>query len=172
MSATNLPRKIIIHHTADQSRGAQLQKINEYHRQRWDFKSALGSYVGYQYLVEKNGEVYQTRLDTEKGAHTIGQNTQSIGIALAGNFDVEEPTANQRLSMTKIIDKVSKIYQIPASAIYPHRHFAATSCYGIRLNDNWARDEYRSYLIASLNHILTIIRAILENISIKTHENK
>ena len=171
MELRNVPRKIIVHHTADASRGPQLGKVNQDHRKKWEFRSSLGSYVGYHYFIEKDGAVWQTRDEREEGAHTRGHNLDSIGICLAGDFDLESPTGNQKLSLVKVVDRLAKIYQIPPYEIHPHRLFAATSCYGLRLSDSWAREEYRSYLIADLSHLLTILKALLEKLyeHIKRH---
>ncbi len=164
MAETNQPRKIIVHHTADPSNGNQFEKVNEYHKQRWNFASSIGFYAGYHYIIEKDGKVMRAREDDEEGAHTKMHNKESIGIGLAGNFDYQTPTANQTLALVKLIDSLVKKWQIPATEIYPHRKFAPTSCYGIVLLDDWAKNEYRSYLIANLIHIITILKAILEKI--------
>ncbi len=153
-----------MHHTADASSGPQLEKINAYHQKKFNLQSATGSFVGYHYFIEQDGRVYQTRPDTEEGAHTKGQNFSSSGIALAGNFDYNRPTGGQTLALVKIIDKLIKTYQIPATEIYPHRKFRPTSCYGLQLSDEWARQQYRDFLAANLNHILVILQAILEQL--------
>lgn len=142
----NQIKYIIVHHcggidsdplfdTSNQS----FEVVNEYHRQKWDFKSALGYYLGYQYYIDKSGKVTQARLDEEEGAHTIGYNKESIGICLAGNFDLTMPTPEQIKSLRELLLKKKKEYNILASNILPHRHFANKSCYGRNLSEDWAR---------------------------------
>jgi len=157
--AINKPKKIIVHHTADASNQEQFQKINEYHKQKWGAQSQLGYYVGYHYLIEKNGVVVQTRIEEEEGVHCQGQNCDSIGIAVAGNFDIQMPTANQVVSLCKLIDYLIKKWQIPPNDIFPHRKFKPTSCYGLKLSDEWAGEQYRHYLLETLVHLIILIKA-------------
>lgn len=153
-----------MHHTADASMGDQFQKVNLYHKNRFAFQSQLNYFVGYHYLIERSGLVLQARLENEEGAHTRGQNKLSIGIALSGNFDFQTPTALQKIALVKLIDRLCKVWQIKPTAIYPHRTFSPTSCYGLTLADNWAREEYKKYVLATIEHQLIIIKAILEKL--------
>ena len=61
---------IILHHTADASREPQFDKVNNYHRDKWNFRSSLGKYMGYTYFIERDGTLIKARADTEEGAHT------------------------------------------------------------------------------------------------------
>lgn len=141
----NKPEYLIVHHTgginsdplADTSHHT-FEMVNEWHRKLWNFRSSLGYYIAYHYFIDKEGMVTQGRADTDDGAHCIGQNRQSIAIALAGNFDVTDPTENQVKSLTGLLKKLSKIYDIPQSNVVPHRKFSNKTCYGRRLSDSWA----------------------------------
>ncbi len=141
----NTPKYLIVHHTGgtdanplQDSSSFTFEQCDELHKQRFNFKSSLGYYVGYQYYISKDGTIKQARADDEEGAHTLGQNFSSLGICLAGNFDVTDPTSEQIVSLTKILKEKSAQYGIPANNIFPHRHFASKTCYGNRLADNWA----------------------------------
>ena len=140
----NYLKYIIIHHiggtdlnpsfdTSNQS----FEVVNEYHRQKWDFKSAFGFYLGYQYFIDKYGKVTQARRDDETGAHTIGQNNSSIGICLAGNFDVTLPTPEQVEALKVLVISLKDKYNIRLENIVPHRHFAKKTCFGTLLSDDW-----------------------------------
>lgn len=156
------PKKVIVHHSANPTPQNQFSSINEDHRQRFKFVSTLGKWGGYHYFIEKSGEVLQYRSTEEVGAHTLGQNDKAIGICLAGNFDHQKPTANQIVSLCKLIDYLLKIHQIPVTEIYPHRTFNHTACYGLMLSDTWAKDQFRNYLTENLNHLLQLLKAYLE----------
>lgn len=141
----NTPNKLIIHHSggtdadplADSS-GYTVEQCNIDHKARFNFKSSLGWYVGYQFFIDKNGRVTQCRADNEEGAHTIGQNKSSIGICLAGNFDATFPTERQIEALKELLKVKMSAYSIPPSEIYPHRKFASKTCYGKKLSDSWA----------------------------------
>lgn len=137
---------LVIHHVggsdtdplADTS-NQTFEIVNEYHKQKWNFKSNLGYYIGYQYFIDKNGKITQGREDTEEGAHTIGYNKQSIGICLSGNFDVTMPSKAQIESLKALISRKMIDYNIPIANVVPHRAFAKKSCFGKNLPDNWVQ---------------------------------
>lgn len=142
----NIPNKIIVHHTGgsdanplQDSSNFTVQQCNELHK-KFGMKSSLGWWVGYHYYIAKNGTVTQTRSHTDIGAHTVGYNSQSIGVCLAGNFDATLPTDTQTQSLKNLLIKLTTDLKILKSEIYPHRKFAQKTCYGKKLSDTWARD--------------------------------
>lgn len=150
----NYPAYLIVHHAGgtdanplQDSSGYTVQNCNADHKARFNFISTLGWYVGYQYFIDKNGRVTQCRADDEEGAHTIGFNTSSIGICLAGNFDSTIPTHEQVTSLELLMGGLIAKYQIRLENIRPHRDFAVKSCYGWRLAENWARSLMGDYYV-------------------------
>lgn len=143
----NNPEYIIVHHTggsnsnptADTSHHT-FEIVNQYHRGLWNFRSSLGHYIGYHYFIEKNGKVTQGRGDKDIGAHCLGKNRNSIGICLAGNFDVTLPTKQQEQALIELCNRLIVTWKIPTSKIMPHRAFSNKSCYGNRLDNAWARE--------------------------------
>jgi len=109
----NTPQWLIVHHSsgtdanpkADTS-NQTVEIINEWHRQLWNYKSSLGWYVGYQYVIDKTGKVTQCRADSDVGAHTKGLNSQSIGVLVIGNFDVTMPTVAQTRALKTLLERL------------------------------------------------------------------
>ncbi len=150
----NKPKYLIVHHTggtdanplADTS-NQPFETVNGYHRVRFgeDVKSSLGFFIGYHYFIGKDGLVTRGRDDEDEGVHCNqvedgkSLNLQSIGICLAGNFDVTEPTKAQAESLRQLLRDKCQQWNIPAKSIYPHRHWAPKTCYGRRLPAWWAR---------------------------------
>ncbi len=141
----NVPKTLIVHHTGgsnadplSDSSNFTFDQCNDLHKQEFNMRSSLGWYVGYHYYISKDGSVRQARADTDEGAHTIGQNSSSLGICLAGNFDATYPTEGQITSLTILLTQKTLQYSIPLENIVPHRHYATKTCYGNRLPDNWA----------------------------------
>ena len=130
----NLPDKIIIHHTADSSNLEQFDKVNNWHKTQQFPRSSLGYYCGYHAFIERNGKTTFARMYDEIGAHTLGENRESVGICLAGNFDVEQPTEAQKNQLTQICMSLMTFYKIPINRIYGHRDFRQTSCPGKNIN--------------------------------------
>jgi N-acetylmuramoyl-L-alanine amidase len=108
-------------------------------------RSTLGYYVGYHYFIDKYGVVTQARIDTEEGAHCVGYNNHpgdspertSIGICMAGNFDLNLPTDAQIVSLKRLINQKCVQYTIPKENVIPHRKFSSKTCYGNKLSDSW-----------------------------------
>lgn len=145
--AKNVPKWIIVHHTAG-TQSDTFEDVNRWHKERWpNFVSALGYHIGYHYFIDATGSVTQGRAETEEGAHTIGKNTESIGICLAGNFSRpgEIPTEEQERKLVELVQEIQKRWNIPNENIVPHRKFAATECYGKNLDDNWVQSLLRKY---------------------------
>lgn len=137
----NTPTKLICHHTG----GTNENPLADTSHHTFEMVDALHKSfgwgkIGYHYFIDKQGQIRQGRGDKEEGAHTKGQNTTSLGICLAGNFDATLPTPEQIKSLTTLLKKKCKEYLISEDQIFPHRRFSPKSCYGRKLSDTWARD--------------------------------
>ena len=137
-----VPKRIIWHHTADDSQSPQFEKINAYHRSRDFPKSSLGYYVGYHYLIEPDGTVRQARKNNEIGAHDKDENYDSIGIALAGNFNYHTIGEAQSIALAKLMTQIFKEAGITLANVEPHRWNDATDCPGRFLSDAWIVENY------------------------------
>jgi N-acetylmuramoyl-L-alanine amidase len=90
-------QQVHIHHTVNSNDYAAedvpglLRGIYRYHT-----KSLGWSDVGYNFLVDRFGTIWQGRAGGSglpvRGAHTLGFNSTSTGIAVIGNFEEVEPT--------------------------------------------------------------------------------
>lgn len=136
----NIPEYLIVHHTggtdadplADTSEHT-FAIVNEWHVQKGWGK------IGYHYFIDKTGLLTQGRKDNEEGAHTIGYNLKSLGICLAGNFDVTLPTEAQKVTLAKLLTDKTKQYAIPIEKVVPHRFASPKTCFGKLLPDDFAR---------------------------------
>ena len=139
---SNKPNRIIFHHTGDLTKTAQAEKVNAYHKSKEFPISLLGYFGGYHYFIERDGAIKQFRLDEEIGAHDGEENINSIGVALAGNFDLEQPTGEQERAVAALLDQLLTRWKIPLARIEPHRWGDQTNCPGKLLNDYWPRVAY------------------------------
>lgn len=114
---------LIIHHEAPPTvvSGDRFDIVDQYH------KSLGWNGIGYHYFIEKSGMVKQGRQDNETGAHTKGHNDDSLGICLAGNFDLEMPTDNQIKALKDLLKNKMAQYSVSLANIVPHRYFATYS---------------------------------------------
>lgn len=145
---------IVIHHSGDQSRNPQFEKVNLWHKHREFPKSSLGFYCGYHFFIERNGLIIKARTLTDEGAHTKGKNFESVGIGLAGNFDFETPTLEQTLALTQCTAEIAEELKNPGLLIKYHWDFADTHCPG-----DWFRS--RTWTLNKVKIQISIIEKFL-----------
>ena len=151
------PQRVIWHHSADTTQAPQFDVIDLYHKKQHFPKSSLGYYVGYHYLVEPNGEIRQARREDEIGAHDAGENPNSLGICLAGNFSVWRPNESQVVAVCSLVHDIRKRWSIPITRIEPHRWDDLTECPGTLLADDWLTTQYlqrNAVMLARTFHFL------------------
>jgi len=130
--------------------------IDSAHKQRWNFKSSLGYYGGYNFYIESNGKYTQFRAVGEETAAQIGYNFNTVSICMAGNFlekngvKVEQPTQAQIETQKKIIRALidndfteialhpNTTVKITLSSIHPHSFYQQTQCNCFP--DAWGRE--------------------------------
>lgn len=123
------PRKIILHHSLTKDSGTvSWQAIRRYHVETNGWRD-IGYHFGVE-LVNDTYELFVGRMVNEVGAHTLGQNSDSIGVCLVGNFDLAEPSPEQWATAVRLCRGLRSLAGIPASQIFGHRDFAAKSCPG------------------------------------------
>ncbi len=158
----NKPKWLICHHEAGNN---GFYSVNEYHRRKWNFKSATGFYIGYHFYISKLGKIHRGRLVSEEGIHCRGMNLSSIGICLQGDFNREMPTEAQKTALRGLLSELMKKHNIPSSRIVPHRKFSQTDCYGTNLSDSWAKELVngrREEVLIKLKERITILLRLVK----------
>jgi N-acetylmuramoyl-L-alanine amidase len=118
---------IVVHHSARPLSDGPLE-IQRLHMEQKGYAD-----IGYHYMIDETGQIYEGRLLTVRGAHTGGHNTGTVGIALMGNFEEIEPTEAQIESLKELGRCLVKDYKITHLA--GHRDFqpGVTVCPGENL---------------------------------------
>lgn len=119
--------RIVIHHSASPKATTTIQDIERWHKE----KGYNG--VGYHKVIEGGGITRQGRPDEVVGAHAYGHNTGTLGVCVCGNFDSEEPDAEQLKELVQVLAVLCKRHGLKAGAIVGHRDVNATSCPGKNL---------------------------------------
>jgi len=85
------PTHIIVHHTAGTNTATDWAAVV---RSIWDFHVNVNGWddIGYNFLVDPNGMVYEGRGDGRLGAHFCAQNGGTVGICVMGDFTSIQPT--------------------------------------------------------------------------------
>ncbi len=90
--------------------------------------------IGYHFVIDDQGVIYEGRDIGVRGAHVGGHNTGTIGIALTGNFEHTDPTDAQLESVMALGRYLAYEYQLthlaghrdfqPGDTVCPGEHFA------------------------------------------------
>ena len=89
--------------------------------------------IGYHFIIRKNGTIEEGRPLGTVGAHVYGENRHTVGINLAGNFEIGTPTEAQKASAARLIASLCTVYQLDPvwqSTVKGHRDLNATACPG------------------------------------------
>jgi len=96
--------RVIIHHSAlPLSDGPR--EIQRLHMEEKDFAD-----VGYHYLIDQAGLLYEGRSMMVRGAHAYGANYASVGICLIGNFEEIRPTVEQMGTLQSLLTSLTGQY--------------------------------------------------------------
>lgn len=120
-------KEIIVHCTATRAGvNCTVEDIRRWHKQQgW-------SDIGYHYVVYRDGSVHEGRDVNIAGAHCLGHNTYSIGVAYVGGVarDGKTPadtrTVAQAEGLEKLMVELRRMY--PQAQIFGHRDFARKAC--------------------------------------------
>ena len=86
--------------------------------------------VGYHFLIDYVGRVWEGRSLAYWGAHVSGQNEQNIGIVLLGNYERQRPSAPQLQTMSRLVHVLRHQYGIRRGQVYGHIDLGQTLCPG------------------------------------------
>ncbi|MGR6997920.1 peptidoglycan recognition protein family protein [Yinghuangia aomiensis] len=105
---TDTVKVVFVHHTADSNTyscadsPAVLRSIYRYH-----VKTNGWSDIGYNFLVDRCGTIFEGRAGgvdkAVRGAHTLGFNTDSMGVAAIGTYTDTAPPAALLEGLTRVI---------------------------------------------------------------------
>ncbi|MFZ4572788.1 MAG: N-acetylmuramoyl-L-alanine amidase [Phycisphaerales bacterium] len=129
--------RITVHHEGDavytartQSTVARrLEGIRQYHRS----KGKEWADIGYHYIIDPAGRVWEGRPISVEGAHVAKTNDHNLGVMVLGNFDRQSPTGDQLSSLVGFVRSQMLRYRVPTSRLYTHQELRPTACPGRNL---------------------------------------
>lgn len=134
------PSKVTIHHsamyfrsTSPRDAAAQIGKI-----QREHMKTRGYGDIGYHFLIDPSGRIWEGRQLRWQGAHAHGNNNiGNIGVCLLGNFmrqrDGQGPTKDQVQAMEQLVVSLTQRYRMRGDVLFCHSDFRSTACPGQRM---------------------------------------
>lgn len=89
--------------------------------------------IGYHYLIDPAGRIWEGRDIRYQGAHVRNNNERNLGIQVMGNFNDQRPTSEQLASLDAFVADRARAYGIPVNQIYTHQELGQTECPGASL---------------------------------------
>ena len=120
--------KIIIHCSATrEGQAIDLETIRD-----WHVKERGWSDIGYHYLVHIDGTISQGRLHSVAGAHTKGENQESLGICYIGGVELDGKTPKDTRTCSQADSLEALLYSLkamyPGAKVHGHRDFSTKAC--------------------------------------------
>lgn len=146
-------QRITVHHSAevpgivlDGSRAHSidaLRKIQHHHQAN----NGWGD-IGYHFLIDPAGRIFEGRELAWQGAHAGGaNNVRNLGICLLGDFRSDRPSDEALAALDGLLSRLCANYEIPRSQVRPHSVYKNTACPGRTLGRwvvNWSRGGARA----------------------------
>jgi len=73
--------------------------------------------LGYHYVIDPTGRVWEGRSTRWQGAHVKDQNENNLGILVLGNFDVQLPTPSALASLDKFLATQMQRYRVSMGSV-------------------------------------------------------
>ena len=89
--------------------------------------------IGYHYVIDPSGRVWEARSTAYQGAHVEDNNEHNLGVVVLGNFDVHAPTLAATVAVERFVASQMHRYRVPMDRVYTHRELRRTACPGSRL---------------------------------------
>lgn len=97
--------------------------------------------IGYHYVIDRDGRVWEGRAINFQGAHVKNRNEGNLGICCLGNFDEQSPSSAQVAALERHLALLMKSYGVPKSRVKTHQEWsgARTACPGKSLQATMTR---------------------------------
>lgn len=129
--------RVTIHHSAVLFRTVErnatarrIENIRRYHRNDKGWAD-----IAYHFVVDRAGRQWEARDLDHQGAHAgdFELNRGNVGIMLLGNFESQDPSAEQLVALESLLSELLRTYRVDRSHVFWHRELKATACPGEKL---------------------------------------
>lgn len=117
---------VVVHHSATATGTAEAYARYHVSNNGWPG-------IGYHFVIDKDGTIHQTNELETISYHVSGQNTNSIGICLTGDYDRQKPPEEQLNKCAQLIAMLRQQIGRPLK-IRGHAAFSTKTCPGLHFN--------------------------------------
>lgn len=115
-------QRVILHCSATRDSG---DLIGADEIRRWHVEERGWSDIGYHYVIRRSGKLEYGRPEDISGAHTAGENHNSIGVCLIGTYDF---THEQVMTLKKLASMFYVEHGLEADDWFCHYQFSNKDC--------------------------------------------
>jgi hypothetical protein len=131
MGQTNIEH-ITVHHEGSSAvyfddEGQVRQRLDAIRRAH--LSRAFGD-IGYHFIVDRAGRVWEGRSLVYQGAHVKDHNYHNLGIMALGNFDEQAPTDAQLRRLIAVVRTARAACGVPLNRVHTHQELKPTRCPG------------------------------------------
>lgn len=133
--------RITVHHdgmnaftSTDQSSAAsRIESIRDSHTKRKARDGSLWADIGYHYVIDPAGRIWEGRDVRYQGAHVEFNNEHNLGVLCLGNYNLQRPTTAQKATLDRFVAEQMRRYRVTITRVYTHRELKSTECPGENL---------------------------------------
>lgn len=105
--------------------------------------------IGYHFVIDPMGEVWEGRPLVWQGAHVRDHNPRNIGVMVLGNFEVQSPTPDAIASLDDLLVSLMIAHSVRFERLRTHQEYASTACPGRHLQTHMVRTRSSGGGVAS-----------------------
>jgi hypothetical protein len=110
-----------------------LRGVHRYHTQERGWAD-----IGYHFVVDRGGRVWEGRPAALQGAHVRDRNPNNLGVMVLGNFDRQQPSDAQLMGLARLVRALRRKHGVAEREIRSHQEWLVTSCPGRHLQPRFA----------------------------------
>lgn len=86
--------------------------------------------IGYHYIIDPAGRVWEGRPIRYQGAHVKDHNERNLGVMVMGNFDQQSPTPAALARLDEFLAQLMHRHGVRLSQVHTHQELNPTACPG------------------------------------------
>ncbi|MFM9958222.1 MAG: peptidoglycan recognition family protein [Phycisphaerales bacterium] len=131
--------RITVHHDGidaftSTSREAAARRVEQIRQSHLNRRGEPFGDIGYHYVIDPAGRVWQGRDTAWQGAHVAKQNEGNLGICVLGNYNRQSPNRAQCAAVDRFVKSQMSRYGVMVNNVKVHRDLAQTECPGASLH--------------------------------------
>jgi hypothetical protein len=130
--------RITVHHdgmnaftsTNQGNAASRLEQVRQSHLQRTARSGERWGDIGYHYIIDPAGRVWEGRSAQYQGAHVQDQNEHNLGVMVMGNYNRQSLNPAQMAALDGLLAMQMSRYGVPIARVRTHKELSSTECPG------------------------------------------